>query len=312
MPKPKDALEGDGSTESFVPGQHFIYDDFAGIRDDMATLGYHASAEYQRFDELVHALDFCREAIALAPATTATGAEARLLALDIMPVLARSTGEKLELARRDDWTSLSRKWWTELQSGNAKWVTTGRAVYWSFDKLPATKPAAESTDWRTNNSAHPWIRREWAGDPDLVFAGFSGSQELANDNDGGMTVSLLKQLAIMAGTAGQADVKKLQTDIAAMHKDAQAARAQIADFVLNAVDDLMAVASVPRVPDKTLVTYVSFRIACLCNAAWGNWNLTSYGLQQIPDKDLLSQLGKYQQDPSHLQGRLPAGTSAWT
>ncbi len=325
LPRSKDEVEGVVAPPSIVPDMPLLYDAHVDLKDAMRTLHCPDAEELLHFDELAHALEFYRQAIAGAAAKSKTGAEARLLALDAMPVLARSTGPARDFARKSqpsneprhwwqvltstkkvDWSSESRRWWQELQSAPPGTPNVARAAYWSFGKSPPSPDVADAR--RDLNSSHRWVNSRWDSDPDFIFEGFKLQEEPNPDyapsrigldyNSRG--TNLLDEIADLQAAAAKDDAARLRTDSEALLRSVEAANPLFTEaFVLNALRDLCAAEAVPEVTDKILCVYADFRIACLCNAAWGEFNLARHKLSVTSDAQLLQMLHDYRRAPQN-------------
>ncbi len=278
-----------------VPDKPGVRDPMADIFENVRTLYPAANDERQFYDELAHALDFCRRAAALAPADTRVGAEARLAGLDAMGVLVRGREDALEMARRNHWADESRKWWSELQPVKQGPVDVSRAVYWSFDgprETVAPEPGSPKA-WP------PWM--QWADDAELIFGGhpdFALANEGHGASDWRARQAIVHQLAELRTIARRADATELRNAsnglLATLERTMPGREAS---FMLNAVRDICLAGTQPGVPYQAWCRYADLRLGCLCNAAWGGWNLASQGLEVVKDSVLLDRVHKFRQDP---------------
>ena len=311
----KDQIDAEVAPPSIIPGIPSICDARSGLKDAIASMHYRDSDELLNYDELLHAMEFYRTAIARAPAKTKAGIEARLLALDAMPVLARTSSSALDFARRgphdggtrhwwqvlgsskkNDWSSESRRWWQELQKAPGGTGSVARAVYWSFGQ-PTDKV---DNDASADASQH-WSNSRWDHDPDFIFDGL----KLPKDAEANYGYSpsriglgfdtrkknLLDDLAALQIAANNTDAGSLRADSVTLQAKVQAANPLAEEaFVLNALNDICATAAIPGVGDAALCRYADFRLACLSNAAWGWFNLAEHHLAHRSDDELAAKL----------------------
>lgn len=294
----KDEVEAEDLPETSVWERPRVRDPLNELVADMKELRLPVTEERQYYDELSHALDFYRRAARLASASKKAGAEARLEGLDAMCIIARCREDALETARNNGWSRESRQWWEELRLLKNAPIDASRAVYWSFD-VPKKKTPQDA-----GRVIPYWVRYEsgnaWSSDPDLLFNAVGAPPYgYEDDRRGGPSTDMLRKLVDLQKAAARGDADYLRKEGEPLRQQAEAARpSPNAVFVLNALNDICLAGTKPGVKDAAWCVYCGFRLSCLSNAAWGNWELARYGLEDNDDETLLKWLRNYQADSS--------------